>query len=661
MTKTENMRRAAAGGAFALALGLILTPSAAAAPPSVPDPLPSPQLEFEETFENGAGVAASALREYVSADGGTYDADPQWLDVSACNGVIVRADSTFTDGQCVGANDPRGAVRQLADELGGATNHSVTAYTHQGHPAVAGQTLLVQSEGSGITTRANRFYVSSIDLAEMNCVRGAEQSSIQFGLLTPNGEVQMDPNPVSVCAGATSDAPVSASLYSAGFKPVGDELGESEYIARNLTIGGSGNDFAYDNLRFYDATPQLLKSFEVDEVEVGEPVKMIFTVVNTSERSDKTGWSFTDNLPAGMIVSDEPNVETTCAAADVTAEAGATSIAIDAGSIAKGVSNCDISLYVELTRAGDFENVIEGADGLDGQPSATIKATEPFVPAPAFTLTKSANPSPITPTTDVVNYTFVVTNTGNTTLTDVRVTDPGPLGGAGTMSAVTCEDDTLLVDESLECAATYTVAAADRTGAPLVNEATASAAGPDGEQLTATADASVDTVLPVPALSLTKSAAGGPATKAGQVITYSFVVTNKGNVDVTDVTVTEGSFSGKGELGDVVCPADEADVLVVDASVTCTAAYTVVAADLTGGYITNTATAAGESLFGAAASVPAKAEVPTVKSTPVTPQLPATGADTGALVGGGLAAASLVVGGVLALTAARRRALKTLN
>lgn len=649
--KLVLLRAAATGGALALTAGLLVVPTVALAAAPSPMPTPNaPQLQFDEPFETVTGDAATGLGDYTGSQGATYTADPIWLNQAACNGLIVNSTSAFTATQCEGSGDPRGNVRTLANSLGGATNHAVTAYTHEGHPATHG-TLLVQSENSGITTQANRFYVSSIDVAEVNCKIGAVQSKIQFGLMGANGEIVMDPNPYRVCDGATGDTPVTATLTSNAWMPEADQVGSAQYIARNLAQSGMGNDFAYDNLKFYDATPSLYKWFDADEVEVGVATKMTFLVVNTSELSAKSGWSFSDDLPAGMVVADKPNFESDCTVTQTVA-AGATKIGFADGAIGRGVASCKISLDVVLNKGGSFTNVIDGAVGLTGEPSATIKAL-----VPSMKLTKTASPDPITPNTKTVDYTFVLENDGEVALSDASITDPGPVGGKGTMSALkqadgsACEVASLAIGDTLKCVATYTLNPADHTGKPLENKATADATTPGGKSLTADAVADVATVMPAPKLDLVKSAAGGPATTVGQTITYSFKVTNSGNVNVENIKVAEGAFSGKGTLSPVVCPADKAKLLEVGDSVTCAATYKVVAADLIGKDIENTATASGETPFGPVKSSPAAAKVPTV----VPAALPVTGGQSMMLAGG--VALLLLAVGATSVVAARRKAL----
>lgn len=112
-----------------------------------------------------------------------------------------------------------------------------------------------------------------------------------------------------------------------------------------------------------------------------------------------------------------------------------------------------------------------------------------------------------------------------------------------------------------------------------------------------------------PALELEKSSSVDEITRAGEEITYSFVVTNTGNIRLSDIAVAEGSFSGTGTLSEPVCPSDP-EWLEPGQSVTCTADYTTTQADVDAGVITNSATASGTTPGGTvAASQPADAVV----------------------------------------------------
>ena len=101
----------------------------------------------------------------------------------------------------------------------------------------------------------------------------------------------------------------------------------------------------------------------------------------------------------------------------------------------------------------------------------------------------------------------------------------------------------------------------------------------EGENVTCTF---TNTIVPAPALSLVKAATPATYSAVGDVISYSYLVKNTGNVTLAGpVTVTDDKAT-------VTCPAGG---LAPGASMTCTASYTITQADLDGGSVKNTAQA----------------------------------------------------------------------
>ena len=78
-----------------------------------------------------------------------------------------------------------------------------------------------------------------------------------------------------------------------------------------------------------------------------------------------------------------------------------------------------------------------------------------------------------------MTYSYKVTNSGNVTLTAVRVTDP--MSG---LSAVTCPSTTLAAQASETCTATYTTTQADVDRGSINNTGTATGTPPSGPALT---------------------------------------------------------------------------------------------------------------------------------------------------------------------------------
>ena len=173
-----------------------------------------------------------------------------------------------------------------------------------------------------------------------------------------------------------------------------------------------------------------------------------------------------------------------------------------------------------------------------------------------------------------------MTNTGNVTLTSVGVTDP--MAG---LSAVSCPTTTLAPGATETCTATYTTTQTDVDPGAITNTGTATgtAAGRDQGHGHIVGDRPGQ---PRPGHLLVKSASITSYSAAGTPVTYSYKVTNSGNVTLTSVGVTD-PMAG---LSAISCPST---TLAPGASETCTATYTTTQADVDAGSLTNTGTATG--------------------------------------------------------------------
>ena len=219
-------------------------------------------------------------------------------------------------------------------------------------------------------------------------------------------------------------------------------------------------------------------------------------------------------------------------------------------------------------------------------------------PKPDITVTKFINeldantaPGPQVVTGDTVNVTFLVTNSGNTRLNPVTVTDDQIPA-----SAITCEKTALDPGQSMVCRATFVAPA------PLIQHTNIGTA--TGVSVFADNTPMVHPVtgLPVPGVSDTDGAnaaavqpgvyvvkkingqdanmAPGTLVIPGSTMQVTFYVANIGSTPLDPVVVTDDVIPA----ADIRCPATKLDV---GESMTCTAVYTAPSAD---GQHTNTAT-----------------------------------------------------------------------
>ncbi|MEA2620128.1 MAG: hypothetical protein QOC97_901, partial [Chloroflexota bacterium] len=165
--------------------------------------------------------------------------------------------------------------------------------------------------------------------------------------------------------------------------------------------------------------------------------------------------------------------------------------------------------------------------------------------APAIHVVKSADPTTLPAGGGPVEYTYLVTNTGNVPLTGVTVTDDkcttvtGPTGDAGNDGVLgLTETWTYTCTTSLAVTTTNTVTATGHAGGTEVS---------DTDQATVT----VGSVASAPAIHVIKSADPTALPVGGGSVTYTYVVTNTGNVALTGVTVTDDKCdSVTGPTGD---------------------------------------------------------------------------------------------------------------
>lgn len=447
-----------------------------------------------------------------------------------------------------------------------------------------------------------------------------------------------------LAAGESSEVTVTAVVADAA---TGD-------IVNTASVTGNEEDPDPDNNEgTTTATPgapsiAIVKSASVTEITAaGTPVVYSFEVTNTGN-VDLTDVSVSEGAfsGTGTLSAIDCPAAVLAVGADMVCEATYTTTQADVD-------------------AGDITNV---ATAVGTPPGATtpIESPEsevqvPAAQAPELALVKSATPSDSASYVqdEVITYTFAVTNVGNVTVDDIAI-DEGSFTGTGTLSEIVCADLVLAPAAVTTCEATYTLTQADVDNGEITNTATATGVDPTGEPVTSPESSVTIPGAPAPALALLKTADTEIVTEAGEEITYSFLVTNTGNVTIDDVSVDETEFNGAGTTPEVVCPEI---ILAPGASVTCTAVYTVVAADLELDTLSNTAVAAGEGPDGTPVSsdpstavitpagVPAPEPTPG-PATPASPTLPATGADVPWI---GLAAAMLMLGVGLVLVIRRER------
>ena len=171
-------------------------------------------------------------------------------------------------------------------------------------------------------------------------------------------------------------------------------------------------------------------------------------------------------------------------------------------------------------------------------------ATTTVTQSPDFSIAKDATELSVGAAGQVIHYTIVLHNTGNVDLTGVSVTDPfADPGSLQFVGGDTDNDGKLDVTETWTYSATHTVTQPEiNAGQDLVNTAYA-----DTDQTGSKNDDATTTITQSPDFSITKDATESSVDHAGQVIHYTIVLANTGNISLSGVSVTD-PFADPGSL-----------------------------------------------------------------------------------------------------------------
>jgi uncharacterized repeat protein (TIGR01451 family) len=226
---------------------------------------------------------------------------------------------------------------------------------------------------------------------------------------------------------------------------------------------------------------------------------------------------------------------------------------------------------------------------VSNESSASVKG--PTI-APALTISKAVDPPSYTAAGQTITYTISVTNSGNTSITNIAINEIA-FNGNGTAPTFICVATSLAAGASTTCTGSYQTVQAD-VDQSLTIANTAEATGLASNMATVTSNQSSATLsgpVAAPALTISKVANPLTYTAAGQTINYTISVTNSGNVTISSIAASDITFNGNGTAPTFTCLAT---ILAPGASTTCTGTYQTVQADVDQSLtLVNTAVATG--------------------------------------------------------------------
>lgn len=239
---------------------------------------------------------------------------------------------------------------------------------------------------------------------------------------------------------------------------------------------------------------------------------------------------------------------------------------------------------------------VQSATSTVNVPITPKTATYSVVKSVTSTTTTSGASTTLVDGGDTITYSYVVTNTGNVSLNTVTLTDPGVrFNGAAAVPLTTgptkvagdaVNPGVLDIGEVWTYTATYVLTQANVNAVAgitngVANTAASTARDPQNVAISPTASTltATTTINSTPSLTIVKTSNLAGPLVAGDVVTFSYLVTNNGNVTITGVGITETAFNGTGGTG-ALTPAGGASTLAPGASTTFTANYTVTQNDI---------------------------------------------------------------------------------
>ncbi|MBT8052396.1 MAG: hypothetical protein KJN69_00715, partial [Gammaproteobacteria bacterium] len=289
--------------------------------------------------------------------------------------------------------------------------------------------------------------------------------------------------------------------------------------------------------------------------QAGETITYAFSVENTG------------NVTLTNITLADANINVLISGGPIASLApGVTDTSTFTGTYTLTQADIDAGTFTNLATVTSDEDATD-----DDDDTQTLPAD------PGLTLVKVATPQTYSAVSQTINYEFQLTNSGNVTLfAPYAVSDD-----VTTDESCPATPASLAPGDTVTCTASYVITQSDIDSGSVTNIASGSALDGGGGTVTSNEDTETVTAEPTGTLALVKTATPQTYNTVGEVIAYSYLLTNN-----TNVTLSAPYTIDDDKSTDEACPATPAS-LAPGESVTCTASYTIAQADLDAGFVTN--------------------------------------------------------------------------
>jgi uncharacterized repeat protein (TIGR01451 family) len=419
------------------------------------------------------------------------------------------------DYTCVFTNDKRPSLQIVSISNGG-----LNTFTFTGGNGFAGDSITTTTIGIAATGTADLLDLPDTTTAITAAIpTGWQLGGASCTGMGGGGTAMLSSNVLTLDTAATAAGTVIVCTFTYNKTPI--------FRVQKVTIDNFGGPFAFSATNLASAIADI-STLATETPTPASPSLHYVTTIGTDVTLSETA-----PLPSTYIIT---NAACTDANSGVTGNAGSF------GSLS--------GLTLTIAAA----NVVAGAD--------ITCVFENLFPLPSTAVSKTANVAIVDDVGDIITYTIAVTNNGNVPLTDLTISDP--LGSAVCTTSGNATIAALAIGSSENCTLSYSATIADfdsNGGGDGDIDNTATSAGSfNGNPFSNAGSQAVALVLN-PELEVTKSASTPGPVNAGEIITYTYKVFNKGNQTITGIALAE-VFNGYGTVpvpgSETVLPADDA-------------------------------------------------------------------------------------------------------
>ena len=383
-------------------------------------------VAFSDTLP--AGLVVSTPNGLTGSCGsGTITATAGSGTISLSGGTIATSGSCTFSVNVTGttAGQKTNTTGNVTSTEGGTGNTASASVAVEAPPSIA--KVFTPSTIALNATTSLQFTITN-PAANVNALTGvAFTDTLPTGLTVASGTS-------TVCGGTlTTTAPTGISLTGAtiavnsncqfSVTVTGAASGQYTNTTGNVTStnGGTGNT-ASANLTV--ASPATVtKAFGAASIPLNGTTSLTINISNPNTNVTLSGISFTDTLPAGLVIAATPNLTNTCNGT-ATAVAGSGSLSLSGGTLAVSPASCSVSVNVQGTTAGVKNNSVT-VTSTEGGASTPATASITVVGPPTIVKAFGAASIPLNGSTSL---SFTITNSSTVAQSGVAFSDTLPAG-----------------------------------------------------------------------------------------------------------------------------------------------------------------------------------------------------------------------------------------